>query len=218
VSPVAPLIPVLRWDDGSVLYRTNTGMVGLRSMEIIEFCLYWDRASTASYEIRAISTKAHGPYLSRSFHGILGPDGWPAGAFLRNTCTTPSSWMDRIRMRAQARDIALALRLVGRSIHPDRSRTLGAHGLTVRDVGGDTPSALVEGPVEAWAVIADWCGTALPDMPSTGWNLVIDDEIWALLDQPGPALMPWDRLVDLLDEMGSSCLIRQSSDDGLFIG
>lgn len=200
-DPVAP-IPVMEWEDGSVLYRVWGGSSDQAGpVPTIRFELCWDRTSPRifSSEIR----HGTGSFTSRCFRGLLGSDGWPVGAFHSDGARTPSSWRDRLRMRSQARDLAVALGLVGSSIQPTTG-LLSDYGLSVQDFGADTPSALVDGPVEVWQVVSDWFGTTVPDVPGVHWRLLLGhEEVWALLGVPVPALWPWDKLQAYVDELGS---------------
>lgn len=183
------LIPVLEWTDGPILYRGSS---------VIE--APWFRLD-APGDVWTPIARNPGSTLVRTFSvRRLGDDGWPLGGYQssipgssgypslftsHNAGVVMSTTQDVETFRSLLVDILHGLRL----IEPMEQSI--------------AESGEVQFALRIRLIITGRNGALDIDGPSFGpWRTTWDDEAFALLGQPGPALWPWDRLQEFAEDCG----------------
>lgn len=176
-------VPVLRWEDGSVLHRV---WMGAQESKWCTFRLLWPDdplcvdPTGVVREFRFVHEYMDAPGLN--------PDGWPKPLdrpledvyCQRRSLANPQF---AGKMESQLRDFAVATRLAQRAVAPWYAWEPGPGQV-----------AVVDGPAGMRIHL---------DFPQVSpWSLTYDDEPFALLDLPGPALWRWDDLVEFMSDCG----------------
>jgi hypothetical protein len=178
-------IPILIWEDGCVLYRARSKR---SSDNRATFQVDWpeDLIHWSGLEPNLVRQL----FFWYRYIDEIGTDsdGWfkPLGRALeRDYCRISARPDFAARMRAQAVDFAVATRLT--------RKPMSVLWRTAPNCDPDLLNVIDD----TYAV-----GLRLYQGGRVPWRLTYDDEPFALLDLPGPALWPWEQLEEFAHQQG----------------